>query len=843
MELKEYQQRALEQVRLYLEKLAEWRDKADAHPDLEIDYPTQAWNKTGIMRGYVPRKNGLQEPLPTFCLKIPTGGGKTLLAVKTVDLVNTTYRRKQTGLVLWIVPTTQIYRQTLKGLRDREHPYRQHLDLASGGRTVILEKTERFAPHEVTENLVVLMLMLPSANRETKETLRMFQDNGGFQDFFPPEDDIEAQNKLLKEYPNLDCYEEKGGYWGCQIKTSLGNTLRLLRPLIILDEGHKAYSENAQATLRGFNPLIIVELSATPPSQSNKLVDISGRDLHREDMIKLDLHLINKKSHDWKDTLLASVAKRNALEEKAREYESNTGIHVRPICLIQVERTGKDQRDGKMIHSEDAREHLIKIIGIPPEEVAVKTSEKDELREVDDLGGLMARDCRIRYIITKQALQEGWDCAFAYVLTILTNPSSKNALTQLVGRILRQPYAKKTGVQELDESYVFSFRQKAGALMESVKTGFEQEGLGDLKGRVVASDDEDDGPAVVRETRVRPQFAAAAKEAVLPVFMIRDGAHWKPVGYESDIVSRLQWSEVELAPLLALTLGIGADDDKDQEHIATLSDDAREVVKRKGAVKLEAAALKVDPVFMTRQLLDIVPNPWTAYDFAERVLNHHFEHHGREQVEHNFVYLIEQTRQYLEGEKNRLAEKVFRGLLAEKKLRFLIIGKEFGYKLPEKITITREVKTLNRKDGMPLEKSLLDFMAEDEYNETEQSVAWYLEGQERLFFWYRNRSRHDYGIQGWRKHRVYPDFIFTVTEKEKPTTFQTAYVLETKGLHLEGSSDTDYKRKLFDLCTRQAKGRRLDEVAPPIGEKILRFEVLSEQEWERKLAEVMQGEK
>ncbi len=81
--------------------------------------------------------------------------------------------------------------------------------------------------------------------------------------------------------------------------------------------------------------------------------------------------------------------------------------HIRPICLIQVERTGKEQRGTRYIHSEDVREHLIKTVGIPKEQVAVKTSEKDELKEVDDIGGLMNPDCQIRFIITKQALAGG----------------------------------------------------------------------------------------------------------------------------------------------------------------------------------------------------------------------------------------------------------------------------------------------------------------------------------------------------------------------------------------------------------------------------------------------------
>ena len=190
--------------------------------------------------------------------------------------------------------------------------------------------------------------------------------------------------------------------------------------MIILDEGHKAYSENAQATLRTFNPSMIVELSATPPKESNILIDIPGMDLLREEMIKLDLHITNKASYDWKETLLASVNHLNVLDKKAKEYDANSGNYIRPICVIQAERTGKDQIAPNVIHSESVKEYLIKNIGIPEQEIAIKTSEKDELKDVDNLtqDGLLGRACPIRFIITKHALQEGWDCPFAYVLTI-----------------------------------------------------------------------------------------------------------------------------------------------------------------------------------------------------------------------------------------------------------------------------------------------------------------------------------------------------------------------------------------------------------------------------------------
>ncbi|MCC6599176.1 MAG: DEAD/DEAH box helicase family protein [Crocinitomicaceae bacterium] len=256
--------------------------------------------------------------MPGIYLKVPTGGGKTLLACHSIDLIQKSYLKKQTGLVLWIVPSTQIYRQTIKALKGRQHPYRQTLDISSGGRTLIKEKTEMFNRLDVEENWVVLMLMFPSANRQTKETLKVFRDAGGFTEFFPAEDNYPAQNELLKHIPNLDCFGEEGEVFRRQIKTSLGNTLKVFKPLVIIDEGHRAYGEQARNTVRNFNPSFILELSATPPPNSNELVKITGRELHEEEMIKLDIHLTNKSSLDWKNTLLASFEKRNGLEKKPK---------------------------------------------------------------------------------------------------------------------------------------------------------------------------------------------------------------------------------------------------------------------------------------------------------------------------------------------------------------------------------------------------------------------------------------------------------------------------------------------------------------------------------------------
>lgn len=844
MVLKEYQKRTLHAVRAYLEQLADWRDRtqraAETDPGMAgLDWVGEAWRHATHGRMYVSRRNGLGEPLPAFCLKIPTGGGKTLLATKVIDLVNTQYRRRQTGLTLWIVPTTQIYNQTLRALKDRDHPYRQTLDVASAGHTLILEKTTVFSPLDVEANLCVLLLMLPSANRATKEQLRMFRDSGGFDRFFPADDDVDAQRALLARIPNLDTFEESDGFWGRQIKTSLGNTLRLLEPMIILDEGHKAYSANAKATLEGFNPTMIVELSATPPKGANVLVEILGKELNEEEMIKLDVHLLNRSSANWQDTLLASIEHRRQLEEETRKHEEATGRYIRPICLIQVERTGKDQRKAGLVHADDVKEYLLRHPGITEEQVAIKTSQTDQLKEIDEIGGLMARDCPVRFIITKQALQEGWDCAFAYVLTILTNPGSRSALTQLVGRILRQPYARKTGIPALDESYVFCFQRKGQELLREVRKGFGMEGLHDLEGRIAL--DTQDVRQERRTVRPRTEFREAAKDLILPAFMIESRRGWRPVQYEADVLSRVPWDEIDVAPLFELVLGEG--DRKDMEYRQGLEERPLHMSAERQARPIgNGASPGIDYAFAASHLLEAIPNPWRGAALAREVFEALTGRYDGARVANNFVFILEELRKQVERERDRLAERVFGELLESGSMRFIVFAEDFT-RLPEEKKVDPVRRRATRQDGSPFVRGLFDEITEDEMNDLENKVATYLDTQERLFFWYRNRTRKGYFVQGWKRHKIFADFIFTLKpdEPDSNDAYHRVFVSETKGIHLKDFEDTRYKRNVFDICNTHATAKDWSEFVPAMKRKVVRFEVVDEDEWESRLNAILQS--
>ncbi|HDN9017681.1 TPA: DEAD/DEAH box helicase family protein, partial [Aeromonas salmonicida] len=310
MELKDYQNGVLDKLDYYLKKLADTKEEAEDFFVFQkmkgkearlTDYAKDTWealvqerridllkDKSGhlVPAPYVTRFDGLERPIPNVCLKVPTGGGKTLLGVAAVERLQTDLFTQQTGMVLWVVPSDAIYKQTWKQLANREHPYRQMLERASGGRVKMLEKNDAFTKRDTDENLCVMLLMLQSSARQSKETLRMFRDSGRFTTFFPIEDDTTANEALLSSIRNLDCNDLSDYGWqegiapgSVSVKQSLGNVLRIVRPIIIVDEGHKAYSETARDTLCGFNPKFILELSATPNANgkhhSNVLVNVS----------------------------------------------------------------------------------------------------------------------------------------------------------------------------------------------------------------------------------------------------------------------------------------------------------------------------------------------------------------------------------------------------------------------------------------------------------------------------------------------------------------------------------------------------------------------------------------
>ena len=324
------------------------------------NYPKIAWEKlkeSGDLPetagNYVERTDDAGRPIPHVCLKVPTGGGKTLLAAAALQRLN-----QQTGLVLWITPTNAIYGQTKAALRNREHPYRQMLERASCGRFKFMEKDYPLTDLDIDNYLCVILLSFPATNRnKNREFLRMYRDSGHYPTLFPDGDDVLGDARLLNTYPDLERTSDGG-----PVKQSLLNVFKMLRPVVVLDEAHKAYGSNQNSgqefasTVSRLGPSLVIELSATPNRGiSNLLVDITGVELQAEEMIKLPVQVTAVTYPEWEYTLDEAHKELGHLEEDARTFEER-GRYIRPIAVVRVERTGKDQLDGERVHAYDVRD-------------------------------------------------------------------------------------------------------------------------------------------------------------------------------------------------------------------------------------------------------------------------------------------------------------------------------------------------------------------------------------------------------------------------------------------------------------------------------------------------------
>ncbi len=830
----DYQDRVLSTLDAYLDLLKEKKARADKvaalaaqDPDLGLaipDFSKEAWEamkaagKLPASRAAIPfspRVDGCGRPVPNAVLKVPTGGGKTWLAVSAVSRVMGRYLDRNTGFVLWIVPNEAIYTQTLKHLKDRQHPYRQALDRAAAGRVKIMEKTDRLDARDVETNLCVMLLMLQSANRETQDSLKMFQDRGDVHGFFPPEGEQQAHKAAIELTPNLAAYT---GMFP-MVKDSLGNALRVIRPVVVMDEGHRAISDLAFSTLYGFNPCFVLELTATPQDvqprggrnpregrYANVLVEVTGRELDREGMIKMPLNLDPRQGNDWKATLNAALAKLNALDAEARKLRADTGRYIRPIMLIQVERTGADQRESGHIHAEDVKDWLL-TAGFDQAEIAIKTAQQNDLNDPENQD-LLSPTNRVRAIITKQALQEGWDCPFAYVLCSLAASANLKAMTQLVGRILRQPGALKTGVEALDECHVITHHADTATVVGAIKDGLEQDGLGDLVLRVTQDDKSASGKAT-RTIKRRPAFATT--EIYLPKVMVVEDGEARELDYETDVLAAIDWRGFDPKEI-AERIPENAQAAESQLQRIRLAEDGDEFFVGE-TVAANTEILAFDPAHAVRMISDIVPNPFVGREIVGATLAA-LRARGFDDAKLGLLasLIVEELRKGLDAARNTRAEALFKAEVAAGRIQFRLRLDGRNWRMPFSIETTEpeNARQLLNRAGGPLEKSLFAPVYENELNSDERDVAVYLDGEKTLAWWHRNVARTQYGIQGWKKAKIYPDFIFAVQRQGEAKRIT---VLETKGDQLD-NLDTAYKREALAFLSEHFQW---DE-ATPVGE-------------------------
>ena len=451
MDLKNYQKSTLRQFDLFL---------AQAQvegPEAAFDAVVEP-NSEGQQATYRPIMDETYLPIPSLvdvpyvCLRIPTGGGKTVLGAHIIKHAAKTYLEREFPLVLWLVPTALIKKQTLEAFRNPKHPYRKELDAEFGvGKVSVFDIAEngKIRPEDIAEGVCLVISTMASARVEDTD----------IRDFYSDKEDLEQHFIGLTDTAGLEMAEK-----GNRPKHSFANLLKLQRPLVITDEAHNAVSKLSSLVYERLAPSLIVELTATPNTvKSNILVSVSASELKAEHMIKLPV-VLKEHIDGWEECLQAALQRRAYLATLA---PGEAPDYLRPILLIQAE------NKNMAATVETVHKHLTENEQIPAEQIAIATGDQRDLDNID----LFDPACPVTIIITKDALKEGWDCSFAYVLCSLTQQRSGTAIEQLLGRVLRMPYARERKQEELNKAYSHVVSPSFGQVAQELTDDLESMGF------------------------------------------------------------------------------------------------------------------------------------------------------------------------------------------------------------------------------------------------------------------------------------------------------------------------------------------------------------------------------
>ena len=446
MELKNYQIQVISDLERFLELLIEKQSISSAYSTL--------WNEKGVnvgIDGMPPYKTELAG-VPQVCFKVPTGGGKTFLAANSIKPIFDSMPHIHPKAVVWLVPSDAILTQTYRTLTDKNHDYRKKIDVDFGNKVEIYSKQQllngqNFNPTSVSDNLSVFVLSYDSFRTSKKDGRKAYQENGSLLPFVRFKQD---SGSLLEDTD----------------ETALIQVIRKLNPVVIVDESHHATSKLSKEMLQNFNPSFVLDLTATPKNGSNIISFVDARQLKAENMVKLPVIVYNRKSQE--DVFVSAISLRRKLENEAVEEQKNGGRYIRPIVLFQAQPRNNDDST-----TYDKIKHTLIDMGIPESEIAIKTADRDELKNID----LSSKDCSIRYIITVNALKEGWDCPFAYILATVANRTSSIDVEQILGRILRLPNTRKNEREVLNLSYVITSSNAFYATLDKVVAGLNAAGF------------------------------------------------------------------------------------------------------------------------------------------------------------------------------------------------------------------------------------------------------------------------------------------------------------------------------------------------------------------------------
>ncbi|PIP86638.1 hypothetical protein COW82_01010 [Candidatus Campbellbacteria bacterium CG22_combo_CG10-13_8_21_14_all_43_18] len=689
--------------------------------------------------------------VPFVCIKIPTGGGKTLVGCHAVEkiMAGALQHKLDRGIVLWFTPSEAIKTQTLKKFKDRKDWHRRVLDEAFDNSVKVFSNEEALSirKEDVNDNLCIVISSLEAFRKEKslQNKYKVYQENG----------------TLLTHFENIDepDYLERDSEGS--VINSLANVVRLSNSLIVIDEGHKTTTKLSIDFLKDLNPSFIVEYTATPRSESNILVEIHASELKDEQMVKIPIVL--ESSAQWQNSVTRGIEKRIELEKDAKKIK---GEYIRPIALLQAQPKSKD---GHSVTVEHLKDFLLER-KISADEIAIKTSEKNELEGVD----LFSKSCKIRYIITVNALAEGWDCSFAYILVSVANLGSKIAVEQIIGRIIRLPYAKRKANEDFNRSYVFASARDFNEAAGQIISGLESNGYS--RSDLISADKKD------------ATYELEAKKAVSDVLKVP--------------MMALEGDQLSFEDLIGNDFELAKQDHKFEFQIHYDNDGRAIIDIQKDDEWMRGAQMYLKLRYSDKNYTKSELVQWLdkklrfplleksdKVSFLDKAIEYQLKTRTLSELSVNRYVLADRMSESINGVLEKYAKEKFDTLLQKKK-----IGAMSFEAFPN---------TISLKQAVPQEFNRNYYEKIDKLNGEELGFVQRLDLDTlpNIKYWVRSREKIDpFYIQGWKRGKFYPDFI-AVTKKGQ------IIALEWKGADRISNEDTAYKIEIGEVWSRLGGGK------------------------------------
>ena len=386
----------------------------------------------------------------------------------------------------------------------------------------------------------------------------------------------------------------------------------------------------------------------------------------------------------------------------------------------------------------------------------------------------------------------------------------------------------------------FAIIKRLGRFVADIKKGLQKEGMDDIAD-CIRTERKGDLPQKTTAKR-NPKFKDT--KIFLPRVLCKGKSGlWRNIIYSHDILQEIDFSQISYSKKSSWT-----PENRDFLKVSAVKVDIEGGGGGRGwpyARQTERKEIEgLGYSFLIKRLCHFIPNPWDAGRiFDETISALKAKGISDQKIYLSRAHLLESMEEDITRQIDALGEKIFKDKLKSGSLCFKIfkrhidINWEMGYEMD--FIVSSGDKALKREDGGDFQRSLFDAADPRHYNELEKQAAWYLDDKEAVKWWHRLIARQGYHLQGWQRRKVYPDFLAFISPDNK---IKKLAVLETKGDHLKGNDDTNYKRKLFQVLERHAADKSLNvgdmEVVSEKEQKMI-FKILMEKTWREDLGQLI----